>query len=188
MCSDCTDPATIWWTATPALDNDCMAGPDCGYWQLSRRADHQCPGGRRALPSIDVHAEIEAARIRCGGACAEDDNRRTCSPELVCRTEVLNGADVAPSCAEMGLQNARISSVRSADDGNVTAGDGCSIAADSSCRAQGDLRPASALTLVPSIGDNVLGFGGGDTTGATADLSGTCATTAASPEHVFDRV
>ena len=131
---------------------------------------------RSRLPVFDVAApapKTTTAERAAQSSCAAPRAKRRRRRAIVCGDGFAERKDIfGEEC----------------DDGNVTAGDGCSIAADSSCRAQGDLRPASALTLVPSIGDNVLGFGGGDTTGATADLSGTCATTAASPEHVFDRV
>jgi len=129
---------------------------------------------------------------REGDDCAADDIARTCGEPLLCRPE----EDGASRCRAMvcgdGLVEGDlfVGPGEECDDGNAEAEDGCSEA----CRLEdqgpggdtcGDAAPFRIVPSNPSLFLGGYGYGASDSRGAGADLEGSCAASATSPDQVW---
>ena len=129
--------------------------------------------------------------LHLGNPCEADDPERVCAPGLLCRAEADASYCRETVCGD-GLVEGDLfdGSGEECDDGNVTDADGCT----SDCRLDGQgpggdtCDDATPLYLVPT--NDVLfaapyGFGGSDTSPASANLSASCASTVTSPDEVW---
>jgi cysteine-rich repeat protein len=147
-------------------------------------------GRRTAARAYELELQLHRW-AREGEECAEADPARTCRPPQICRAE--KGAN---RCRDMVCGDGIVEGDLFAglgeecDDGNAAGGDGCSEACTLTTQGPAgdtcaDAVPFHVVETHPDLFLQAYGFGASDTTGAAADLEGSCAPSAGSADQVW---
>lgn len=147
-------------------------------------------GRRTAARTYELELQLHPW-AREGEECAEADPARTCRPPQICRVEDDASRCRAMTCGDGIVEGDLFAGLgEECDDGNAESGDGCSEActlaeqgpAGDACA---DAVPFHVVETHPDLFLQAYGFGVSDTTGAAADLEGSCAPSAASADQVW---